>query len=98
PICASAGAGTPRPRRGCAPGVFSKRSLIAAAPGIKSLARLNAAHVASIGSQDMGEAVWRALARRAQSALDNPETAGVVGTHGTDTTEETAISGLSRAD
>jgi L-asparaginase len=85
-----AGVETSRPKRGYRPGVFSIRSLIAAAPGIKLLARLDAAYVASIGSQDMGEAVWRALARRAQSALDNPEITGVVVTHGTDTMEETA--------
>jgi len=85
-----AGAEAPRPRPGYRSAVFSIRSLIAAAPGIGSLARLHAVHVASIGSQDMGEAVWRALARRAQSALDNPGTAGVVVTHGTDTMEETA--------
>lgn len=85
-----AGTETPRPRHGYRSGVFSIRSLIAAAPGVESLARINTVHVASIGSQDMGEAVWRALARQTQSALDRPETAGVVITHGTDTMEETA--------
>jgi L-asparaginase len=85
-----AGVETSHPVRGYRPGVFSIRALIAAAPGIESLARIDAAHVASIGSQDMGEAVWRALARRAQSALDNPDITGVVVTHGTDTMEETA--------
>jgi L-asparaginase len=85
-----AGSQYPRSRRGYRSGIFSIEALIAAAPGIESLARLDAEHVASIGSQDMGESVWRALARRTQSALANPDVAGVVVTHGTDTMEETA--------
>jgi L-asparaginase len=85
-----AGAQAPGSRRGYRPAVFSIRALLAAAPGIESLARLDAAEVASIGSQDMGEAVWRALARRAQRSLDQADVAGVVVTHGTDTLEETA--------
>jgi L-asparaginase len=85
-----AGAHTLRSKRGYRAGAFSIGSLIAAAPGVESLARLEAVQVACIGSQDMGEAVWLALARRAQSALDDPSVAGVVVTHGTDTLEETA--------
>ncbi len=85
-----AGAEATRSPRGYRSAVFSIESLIAAAPGVKSLARLDAVHVASIGSQDMSEAVWRRLALRAQSALDLPDVAGVVITHGTDTMEETA--------
>jgi L-asparaginase len=85
-----AGAQPSPSRRGYRSAIFSIESLIAAAPGIESLARLDAAQVARIGSQDMGEAVWRALALRTQAALDNPAIAGVVVTHGTDTLEETA--------
>jgi L-asparaginase len=85
-----AGAQVPRSKRGYRSGIFSIESLIAAAPGIEALASLDAAHVASIGSQDMGEAVWRALALRIQRALDQRDIAGVVVTHGTDTMEETA--------
>jgi L-asparaginase len=85
-----AGSQASRSRRRYRAGVFSIESLIAAAPGIESLATLDAAHVASIGSQDMGEAVWRSLALRTQRSLDEREVAGVVITHGTDTMEETA--------
>lgn len=85
-----AGAGVPRPRRGYRPGAVPIASLVASAPGISRLARLRCESVARIGSQDMGERVWRRLAARAQAALDDPSVHGIVITHGTDTMEETA--------
>jgi L-asparaginase len=85
-----AGAGKSRPARGYRSGVFSIEALVKAAPGIETLAVLSLGRVASIGSQDMGETVWRELAGQTQTALSNSQTAGVVVTHGTDTMEETA--------
>ncbi len=70
-------------------GSLSIDSLIKAAPGVDKIARLEGEQIASIGSQDMNDAVWFKLARRANELLASPDVAGIVVTHGTDTLEET---------
>lgn len=77
--------------RGYRAAAFSAEALIAAVPQLRELARVEVEQVAAIGSQDMDETTWRRLATRTQAALDAPEIAGAVITHGTDTMEETAF-------
>ena len=71
-------------------GSLAIESLIAAAPGMDKMARITGEQIASIGSQDMNDAVWLKLARRANELLATPGVDGIVVTHGTDTLEETA--------
>jgi len=59
---------------------------IDAPPGIA----LEAEQVAQVDSKDMSFAIWRTLAQRCVHWLAEPDVAGVVITHGTDTLEETA--------
>src|SRR3954447_16022795 len=63
--------------------------LIKAVPGLGELAEVSGEQIASIGSQDMNDAVWIKLGRRVNQVLANPEVDAVVITHGTDTLEET---------
>jgi L-asparaginase len=71
-------------------GSLSIDSLIAAAPGLDKMAKITGEQIASIGSQDMNDAVWLKLAKRANELLATAKVDGIVVTHGTDTLEETA--------
>ena len=51
---------------------------------------IRAEQVAQVDSKDMTWAIWRDLAQRIRARLAEPQTCGVVITHGTDTMEETA--------
>jgi L-asparaginase len=64
--------------------------LVDAVPALKKIARVRTEQIANVGSRDMTPAIWLKLAARANELLAQPDVAGVVVTHGTDTLEETA--------
>lgn len=71
-------------------GDVSVAALIAAVPEASRLANLTGVQVASIGSQDMNDALWMQMAKELDRYLCDDSVAGAVITHGTDTMEETA--------
>jgi len=83
----AAGGGSP----GYTSGALDIDALLRAVPQARELARISGVQVASIGSQDMDDALWLELSREVESAAAREDTAGVVVTHGTDTLEETAF-------
>jgi L-asparaginase len=70
-------------------GTFQVEDLIKAVPRLVDLADMSGEQIVNIGSQDMSNEVWLKLAQRVNQVLAQPEVAGVVITHGTDTMEET---------
>ena len=72
-------------------GVLGGDALLAAVPQLQELAAISVEQVANVDSADLLFAHWRALVGRIRAALAaDPELAGVVITHGTNTLEETA--------
>jgi len=65
--------------------------LVDAVPEIKSYARVRVEQIANIGSTNMNPGVWLKLAARINAIFsEEPQVAGIVITHGTNTLEETA--------
>lgn len=85
-----AGAQASQGEYGYKSGTFSVQDLINAVPQMKDLADITGEQIVNIGSQDMNDEVWLKLGKRLNDVLAQPDTDGVVITHGTDTLEETS--------
>ncbi|MCQ2796158.1 MAG: asparaginase [Bacilli bacterium] len=85
-----AGSGEEGKETGYKPGSISVESLIASVPGIEEVAPLQAIQVCNINSDDITSEIWITLAKTINELAPNPDVAGFVITHGTDTMEETA--------
>ncbi|EAU75077.1 asparaginase [Synechococcus sp. RS9916] len=74
-----------------AAGALSGDALLAAVPELQQLATIRVEAIASVDSADLQFAHWRLLVARIREAFQTqPDLAGVVITHGTNTLEETA--------
>lgn len=73
-----------------ADGLPNVETLLCAVPELQHFARIEAHQVANIDSSSMTFSIWLELGRAIEKAAADPDTAGIVVTHGTDTMEETA--------
>ncbi len=81
----------PDPRHpGYEAGVYPIETLLTAVPGLADLARLSCEQLVNIGSQDMDDRIWLALAQRVNELANDAAIDALLVTHGTDTLEETA--------
>ena len=65
--------------------------LLAAVPGLSSIANIEVVEFCNIDSSQMTPEIWRNLSAAVQEILERPEVRGVVVTHGTDTMAEGAF-------
>ncbi len=69
---------------------ISGDDLLATVPDVANFASIEVENVSNVPSDYMDPPRWVALTKTVQTALDRPEVAGVIVSHGTDTLEETA--------
>nr|WP_249222954.1 asparaginase [Noviherbaspirillum sp. L7-7A] len=70
---------------------ISGDDLLATVPDVAKYASIQVNNLSNVPSDYMDPARWIELTRAVQAALDKPEVAGVIVSHGTDTLEETAF-------
>ncbi|MBI1403539.1 MAG: asparaginase [Porphyrobacter sp.] len=73
------------------PGGLSLAAMLGELAALGLDAELVGEEIARIGSQDIGFAEWQALHAACTRAMADPQIAGVIITHGTDTAEETGF-------
>jgi L-asparaginase len=71
-------------------GVTRGEDLVAAVPQIAQIADVHVEQVTNVSSADITTQTWLTLAKRINAIFADPNVAGVVVTHGTNTLEETA--------
>ena len=64
--------------------------LLATVPDVSNYARVEVKNISNVPSDYMDPPRWIALPKEVEAALERPEVAGVIVSHGTDTFEETA--------
>jgi L-asparaginase len=86
-----AGAAATGTQSGYTSGAVGIDAMIAAVPGITSLADIKGEQVSNVGSQDMSFDILLKLAKRINELARQSDVDGIVITHGTDTMEESAF-------
>ncbi len=73
-----------------APGSLRAEEMVSAVPALSDVADIRVIQICNLNSDDITAAIWLRMVRTIRDLAADPQTAGFVVTHGTDTLEETA--------